>query len=164
MIQYQAYKYVKDIICHFIFLTFTVSYPVGLTRFFFQNQAMSRKLSPNLPNLNGMQDSHRWVNNIFLPLIHNPYHSSYLLNTWSKVLGLPRMRQIRRKYSAVGCVLPHELKNTFVLHNVHCKKKYGFDQEDQTNYLSSWRATTNTSALKHHSEFLNFSYEPSSTQ
>ncbi|ETE59811.1 Polycystic kidney disease and receptor for egg jelly-related protein, partial [Ophiophagus hannah] len=163
MIQYLAYKYVKDMICHFIFLAliFTISHPINISTTFFYNRAMSRKFSRNLPNLNVAQDVYRWVNNNFLPLIHNSDHPSYLTNTWSKILGLPRMRQIRRK-SADRCVLPHEVKNIFLLHDVHCKNKYGFSQEDQTNYMGSWSTPTDTSVPKNHAEFLGFSYEPSS--
>ncbi|XP_034296301.1 polycystin family receptor for egg jelly-like [Pantherophis guttatus] len=165
MVQYLAYKYIKDMICHFIFLAliFTISHPIDVTTAFFYNQSISRKFSPYLPDLNGAQDVYRWINNSFVPLMHNPYHPSYLLNSWSKILGLPRMRQIRKK-SADRCALPHELKNIFLLHNVHCKNKYGFSQEDQTNYVGSWSTPTDTSVPKSHAEFLGFSYEPSSSQ
>ncbi|XP_032077760.1 polycystic kidney disease and receptor for egg jelly-related protein-like [Thamnophis elegans] len=165
LIQYLAYKYVKDMICHFIFLglIFAISHPIDVTAAFFYNRAMSREFSPDLPDLNGAQDVYRWVNKSFLPLIHNPYHPSYLPISGSKILGLPRMRQIRKKY-ADRCLLPYELKNMFLLANIQCKNKYGFSQEDQSNYVGSWSTPTDTSVPKNHAEFLGFSYEPSSAQ
>ncbi|XP_070610814.1 polycystin family receptor for egg jelly-like [Erythrolamprus reginae] len=165
LVQYLAYKYVKDMICHFIFLAliFLISHPIDVTNAFFYNRAISRKFSTGLANLNDAQDVYRWVNNSFLPLIHNPYHPSYLLNTRSKILGLPRMRQIRTK-SLERCALPHELKNIFLLYTVRCKDKYGSSQEDETNYEGSWSTPSDKSHPKNRAEFLGFSYEPSSSQ
>ncbi|XP_063164774.1 polycystin family receptor for egg jelly-like [Candoia aspera] len=166
MIQYLAYKFVKDMICHFIFLTLilTISHPIDVTRSFHYNQDMYRKFSPNLTMLKGTLDVYNWVNDSFLPLIHNADHPSFLLDSWSQVLGLPRMRQIRSKYSAVKCLLPHSLKNTFIMHTFRCQKKYGLDPEDQANYLGSWAAPTNAPIPRHSAEFLGFSYEPSAAK
>ncbi|XP_061438752.1 polycystin family receptor for egg jelly-like [Rhineura floridana] len=159
-----GYIFVKNMIGHFVFLylILTTTHPTETNSSFYYNQAMHKKFSLGLSKVHAIEDIYRWVKSVFLPLIHNDHQPTYLSETWSKVLGLPRMRQIRAKHSEVKCVYPHGLTNTFVTDS-HCQNQYGIDPEDQTDYLGSWSIPVNSS-VSNPTSFLGFTYEQSIDQ
>nr|XP_020641422.1 polycystic kidney disease and receptor for egg jelly-related protein-like isoform X2 [Pogona vitticeps] len=161
-----GYIFVKNMLCHLVFLTLILNatHPAEITNSFYYNQLMYNRFSVGLSKVHTIEDIYNWVKDIFVPLIHNEYQPTYLLNTWSKVLGLPRMRQIRSTDSISTCYFPHGLANTYILSGTHCQKKYGIDPEDQTNYFGSWAMPVNSSVPNDSSGFLGFTFEHPTTQ
>ncbi|XP_020641421.3 polycystin family receptor for egg jelly-like [Pogona vitticeps] len=161
-----GYIFVKNMLCHLVFLTLILNatHPAEITNSFYYNQLMYNRFSVGLSKVHTIEDIYNWVKDIFVPLIHNEYQPTYLLNTWSKVLGLPRMRQIRSTDSISTCYFPHGLANTYILSGTHCQKKYGIDPEDQTNYFGSWAMPVNSSLPNYSSGFLGFTFEHPTTQ
>ncbi|XP_062991094.1 polycystin family receptor for egg jelly [Elgaria multicarinata webbii] len=160
-IQHQAFVFIKDVICHFVFLILIlqIAYSMENTTSFYYNQDIHNKFSLGLTDVNKVEHIYIWLREIFLPLIHNDHRSSYLSNTWSKILGLPRMRQIRAKNTKKECFYPHSFINKFVISKSHCLHKYGLDQEDQRDHLESWTNPANTSVSNNISNFSGFTYQ-----
>ncbi|KAJ7329438.1 hypothetical protein JRQ81_015612 [Phrynocephalus forsythii] len=165
-IKHLGYIFVKNMVCHLIFLTLilTATHSAEITNSFYYNKVMYNKFSVGLSKVSSKEDIYNWVKDIFVPLIHNDYHPTYLVDTWSKVLGLPRMRQIRSTGSVITCYFPHGLANTYMLSGIHCHKKYGIYPEDQSDYLGSWTMPINRSVPSDSSSFLGFTFEHSTAQ
>ncbi|XP_053109631.1 polycystin family receptor for egg jelly-like [Hemicordylus capensis] len=165
-IQHQAFIFIKDVICHFVFLILilNIAYSMENTTSFYYNQDILNKFSPGLSDVGKIEHIYMWLNDIFLPSIHNDYHPTYLSESWSKILGLPRMRQIRAKNVKKECFYPHSFVNKFVISKSHCLHKYGHDPEDQRDYLGSWTNQANKSVYNHFNDFSGFTYEANSDQ
>ncbi|XP_048371306.1 polycystic kidney disease and receptor for egg jelly-related protein-like [Sphaerodactylus townsendi] len=159
--QHLAFVFVKDIICHLIFSScvLSIAYSVDTTTSFRYNQAIYEKFSVNLSQVNRLEDVYTWTSNVFVPLIHNDDQPTYLLDTWSKILGLPRMRQIRASSARKTCFHSHSFVNSFLVNESHCRYKYGKDPEDETDYIGSWTIPMNKSTSKHSSSFQGFTFE-----
>ncbi|XP_034994362.2 polycystin family receptor for egg jelly-like [Zootoca vivipara] len=156
-----GYTLAKNMVCHFVFLTLILKYahPTETTKSFRYNQFMRNTFSLGLSEVNKVEDIYRWVKNILLPLIHNDYQPTYLSETWSKVLGLPRMRQIRGVHSDRACTNLHRFQKAF-LTDVHCVRRYGSDPEDQADYNGSWLAPVSR-PVADPTSFSGYTYEQS---
>uniref|UniRef100_A0A670HPE7 Polycystin family receptor for egg jelly n=1 Tax=Podarcis muralis TaxID=64176 RepID=A0A670HPE7_PODMU len=130
-----GYILAKNMVCHFVFLALILKYthPTETTSSFHYNRFMRKKFSLGLSEVNKVEDIYKWVKKILLPLIHNDYQPTYLSETWSKVLGSPRMRQIRGIHSDRACTYLHSFQKAF-LTDIHCVHRYGGDPEDQADY------------------------------
>ncbi|XP_016849672.2 polycystin family receptor for egg jelly-like isoform X1 [Anolis carolinensis] len=160
-IKHLSYAYVRNMFCHLFFfaLILTVAHPAEITSLYYSNQYMTEKLSVDLSKVITIEDVYTWVKNVFLPLIHNDDEPTYLSGTWYKILGLPRMRQIRSKSSPTKCSFPYGLTNTLSMNDIHCRKKYGIDPEDQADYLGSWSIPAKRAIPIDSPGFLGFIYE-----
>lgn len=159
-IRHQAFVFLKDVICHFVFLILilNIAYSMEITTSFYYNQDMNSKLSEGLFEVSKIKEIYLWLKQVFLRLIHNDLKPTFLPETWSKILGLPKMRQIRAKHTKKECFYPHSFVNKFVISKSHCLHKYGADEEDQRNYLGSWKNPVNKSAVNHFGNFTGFTY------
>ncbi|XP_070804066.1 polycystin family receptor for egg jelly-like [Pituophis catenifer annectens] len=159
-IRHQAFVFLKDVLCHFVFLILilNIAYSMENTRSFYYNQDMKSKLSKGLFEVSKIKEIYLWLKEVFLELIHNPLKPNFLPDTWSKILGLPKMRQIRAERSEKECFYPHSFVNKFVISKSHCLHKYGVDEEDHRNYLGSWKNPVNESVVNHLGNFTGFTY------
>ncbi|KAK9399283.1 polycystic kidney disease and receptor for egg jelly-related protein [Crotalus adamanteus] len=159
-IRHQAFVFLKDVICHFVFLILilNIAYSMENTTSFYYNQDMNSKLSEGLFEVSKIKEIYLWLKEVFLQLIHNDLKPTFLPETWSKILGLPKMRQIRAKHTKKECFYPHSFVNKFVISKSHCLHKYGADEEDQSDYLGSWKNPVNKSTLNHFGNFTGFTY------
>lgn len=157
-----AFVFIRNIIVHIIFSSCVLSfvYSTNITTSFYYKQAIYNKLSLNLSQANKLEDVYTWTHNVFVPLIHNDYHPTYLSDTWSKILGLPRMRQKRGISAEKACFDPHSsYLHHHLLNESHCHQQYGIDPEDKADYIGSWATPTHKSTSKHPSSFQGFTYE-----
>uniref|UniRef100_A0A8D0BLQ7 Polycystic kidney disease and receptor for egg jelly-related protein n=1 Tax=Salvator merianae TaxID=96440 RepID=A0A8D0BLQ7_SALMN len=162
-VKLRGYIFFKNMICHFIFLILilTVANPTEVTNCFYFNQLMYTKFSHGLSNVRTIENIYTWVKNVFLPLIHNDRQPSHLSKTWSKIIGLSRMRQIRSKYSQTKCIDQYH-QDSFsgtLLGNIRCRKRYGIDTEDKADYLGSWTAPLTAPISNPSSKQSGFTYE-----
>nr|XP_056718286.1 polycystin family receptor for egg jelly-like [Euleptes europaea] len=160
--QHLASVFIKDIIVHIIFTScvLIIAYSTETTASFYYNQAIYNKFSLNLSQVNKLEDVYTWTSSVFVPLIHNDYQPTYLSDTWSKILGLPRMRQIRATNTGKTCFHSHSFVNSFLANESHCRYKYGIDPEDEADYVGSWTVPVNKPTFKHPRSFQGFTYEP----
>ncbi|XP_025032724.1 polycystic kidney disease and receptor for egg jelly-related protein [Python bivittatus] len=159
-IRHQAFVFLKDVICHFVFLLLilNIAYSMENTTSFYYNQDMNMKLSDGLSKISKVDEIYLWLTEVFVPLIHNDLKPTFLPETWSKILGLPKMRQIRARNSKKECFYPHSFINKFVISKSHCLHRYGFDEEDHRNYLGSWKNPVNKSTANGLGNFTGFTY------
>ncbi|KAJ7329437.1 hypothetical protein JRQ81_015611 [Phrynocephalus forsythii] len=159
--QHLAFVFVKDIICHLIFSSciLAVAYSIEPTTTFYYNKAIYNKFSPGLSKVNKLEHIYMWMSNVFVPLIHNDYEPTYLSESWSKIIGLPRMRQVRAKNTKKACFPSHSFVNKYVISKSHCRHNYNTDEEDQSDYLGSWTNPANQSVPNHSSSFQGFTYQ-----
>ncbi|XP_042325589.1 polycystic kidney disease and receptor for egg jelly-related protein-like [Sceloporus undulatus] len=160
-IQHQAFVFIKDVVCHFVFLILilNIAYSMENTTSFYYNLDIHNKFSQGLSHVNKVDDIYTWLRKVFLPLIHNDYQPTYLSETWSKILGLPRMRQVRAKNTKKDCFYPHSFVNKFVISKSHCLHKYGLDKEDDRDYLGSWINPDNSSVSNNFTDTSGFTYQ-----
>ncbi|XP_066487737.1 polycystin family receptor for egg jelly-like [Tiliqua scincoides] len=159
--QHLAFVFVKDIVCHIVFSScvFSLTYETETTTAFYYNQIIYKKFSPGLSNVNKLEHIYMWMNDVFVPLIHNDYYPTYLSDTWSKILGSPRMRQKRAKNITKTCFSPRNYFNNLMISKTHCRYQHDVDPEDQTDYLGSWTAPTTESTSNHSSSYKGFTYQ-----
>ncbi|XP_066489047.1 polycystin family receptor for egg jelly-like [Tiliqua scincoides] len=161
-VKFQAYMFTKDLVCHFVFLSLILIWSDSseTTSSFYYNQHIRSKFSFGLSKVDKTEDIYTWMRDVFLPLIHNDYQPTYISETWSKILGLPRMRQIRAKDMKKDCFQTLYLIRP-VANKTHCHHLYGIDPEDQADYLGSWTMPANHPVSRTYNGFLGFTYEQS---
>ncbi|XP_015282713.1 PREDICTED: polycystic kidney disease and receptor for egg jelly-related protein [Gekko japonicus] len=159
-IQRQAFVFIKDVICHFIFLILILNIACSIenSTSFYYNQDIHTKFSRGLDDISKLEHVYTWLKNVFLHLIHNIDHPTYLSKSWSKILGLPRMRQIRAKNTSKECFHSRSLVNRFLIRNSHCLHKYGQDPEDRQDHLGLWTDFANRSDSNLFSNFSGYTY------
>ncbi|XP_042325588.1 polycystic kidney disease and receptor for egg jelly-related protein-like [Sceloporus undulatus] len=159
--QHLAFVFVKDIICHLLFSSciLAIAYSTEPTNSFYYNKAIYNKFSPGLSKINKLEHIYIWMSNVFVPLIHNDYQPTYLSESWSKILGLPRMRQVRAQNIEKACFPAHNFANTYMISKSHCRPNYNTDPEDQSDYLGSWDVPTNRSISNNSNDFQGFTYQ-----
>ncbi|XP_066846387.1 polycystin family receptor for egg jelly [Anser cygnoides] len=164
-IKAKAFIFIRDFISHLVFLALVLhfAYSSENTNVFHYNQFIQNQFSPRLSPVDKIEDIYTWMDDIFLPLIHNNVQPSFLPESWSKIIGLPRMRQIRAKQTEKKCFHPHSFVNKFVISESHCLHKYGRDTEEKGDYAGSWSKISNQSVSKDASSRLGFTYQPNRT-
>ncbi|XP_074859412.1 polycystin family receptor for egg jelly [Carettochelys insculpta] len=160
-IKTKAFIFLKDIVSHFVFLTLVlnIAYSTENTNSFYYNQVIHKQFSLKLSSVNKLEHIYMWVNNVFLPLIHNNQQPTFLPDSWSKILGLPRMRQVRAKITEKKCFHPHSFVNKFVISKSHCLHKYGSDPQEKGDYVGSWTKGANRSVTNDISNYVGFTYQ-----
>ncbi|XP_067387024.1 polycystin family receptor for egg jelly [Emydura macquarii macquarii] len=165
-IKSKAFIFLKDVVSHFVFLTLVlnIAYSTENTNSFYYNQIIHKQFSLTLSNVDKLEHIYLWVSNVFLPLIHNNHQPTFLSDSWSKILGLPRMRQVRAKSTKKKCFHPHSFVNKFVISKSHCLHKYGSDPEERGDYVGSWTKDANGSVTSDTSNYVGFTYQSNRNQ
>ncbi|XP_016849671.2 polycystin family receptor for egg jelly [Anolis carolinensis] len=160
-IQRQAFVFIKDVVCHFVFLILilNIAYSMENTTSFYYNQDIHNKFSNGLSRVNKVEDIYTWLRKVFLPLIHNDDQPTYLSETWSKILGVPRMRQVRAKITKKACFYQQSFVHKFVISKSHCLHKYGIDEENQRDHLGSWTLPADKPVLNNFTNISGFTYQ-----
>ncbi|XP_070610817.1 polycystin family receptor for egg jelly-like [Erythrolamprus reginae] len=158
--QHLAFVFIKDIICHLIFTFFilAVVYSTPPTILFYHNKVIHDKFNLGLSKVTKLEDIYSWMSDTFVPLIHNNFHPTYLSDSWSKILGLPRMRQVRGLHLERPCFPPRHFANNYLIGQRSCHN-FARDPEDQKHYLGSWNKPINMSVSKHVANFQGFTYQ-----
>ncbi len=161
-IKAKAFIFIKDVIGHLVVLAVVLclAYSTVNTNSFHYNQFIRNQFSPRLPAVVKLADIYTWVNDTFLPLIHNDVQPTFLTDSSSKIIGLPRMRQVRAKGTEKTCFHPHSFVNKFVISKSHCLHKYGRDLEEKGDYAGTWTKVANRSFSKETSSYPGFTYQP----
>ncbi|XP_042694315.1 polycystic kidney disease and receptor for egg jelly-related protein-like [Centrocercus urophasianus] len=161
-IKVRAFIFIKDVIGHLVVLAVVLcfAYSTENTNSFHYNQFIRNQFSPRLPAVVKLADIYTWVNDTFLPLIHNDVQPTFLTDSSSKIIGLPRMRQVRAKGTEKTCFHPHSFVNKFVISKSHCLHKYGRDLEEKGDYAGTWTKVANRSFSEETSSYPGFTYQP----
>ncbi|OXB56819.1 hypothetical protein ASZ78_005787 [Callipepla squamata] len=95
----KAFIFIKDITGHLVVLVLVLyfAYSTENHNSFHYNHFIQNQFSPRLSAVVKLEDIYMWVNDTFLPLIHNDVQPTFLTDSSSKIIGLPRMRQVRAK-------------------------------------------------------------------
>ncbi|XP_068955414.1 polycystin family receptor for egg jelly [Petaurus breviceps papuanus] len=158
-IKKRAIVFLRNIVNHFVFLGLLLCM-VSLARHshsFHHSQTVRRQLSTDLEKVRELNDTYTWLTGVLLPLVHNGQHPTFLSNTWSRILGLPRMRQVRAKSTRTSCFLSGTVANRLMKKGIHCQYQYSQFMEDRKNYGRFWTAPTESSV---DSRPVSFTYEP----
>ncbi|XP_027710156.1 polycystic kidney disease and receptor for egg jelly-related protein [Vombatus ursinus] len=158
-IKKRAIVFLRNIVNHFIFLALLlcIAALTGFSHSFHHNQAVRSQFSTSLRKVRELNDTYRWLTGVLLPLVHNSQNPAFLSNSWSRVLGLPRMRQVRAKSIGKSCFLSGTTANRLMQKGIHCQRGYSPHMEDRKNYERFWAAPTDSSV---NSRPVSFTYEP----
>ncbi|XP_074446202.1 polycystin family receptor for egg jelly [Larus michahellis] len=167
-IQAKAFIFIKGLISHLVFLTLLLNfaYSTENDNSFHYNQFIRDQFSPRLSSVNKLEHIYVWVKDLFLPLMHNDIQPTFLPESWSKIIGLPRMRQVRAKATEKKCFHPHSFVNNFVISKSHCLHKYGSDIPEKGDYTGTWTNVANQSVsrdAKDASSYSGFIYQRNRT-
>ncbi|GAB0177282.1 polycystic kidney disease and receptor for egg jelly-related protein [Grus japonensis] len=149
-IKVKAFIFTKSFISHLVFLTLLLNfaYSTENAKSFHYNQFIYNQFSLRLSSVDKLEHIYGWVKDLFLPLIHNDIQPTFLPESWSKIIGLPRMRQVRAKGTEKKCFHPHSFGNNFVISKSHCLHKYGTDIPEKGDYAGAWTKVANQSVSK----------------
>ncbi|NXI42649.1 PKDRE protein, partial [Galbula dea] len=164
-IKAKALIFITGFISHLVFFTLLLNFAYSneTANRFHYNQFIRNQFSPRLSRADKLDHIYRWVKDSFLPLIHNDIQPTFLPDSWSKIIGLPRMRQVRAKDTKKKCFDPHSFVNNFVISKSHCLHKYGTDIPEKENYAGTWTKLANQSFSKDASSYSGFTYQPNKT-
>ncbi|KFP14076.1 Polycystic kidney disease and receptor for egg jelly-related protein, partial [Egretta garzetta] len=164
-IKVKAFIFTKGFISHLVFLTLLLNfaYSTENANSFHYNRFIHNQFSPRLSSVDKLEHIYVWVKDLFLPLIHNDIQPTFLPESWSKIIGLPRMRQVRAKGTEKKCFRPHSFVNNFVISKSHCLHKYGRDTPEKRNYAGTWTKVANQSVSKDARSYGGFTYQRNRT-
>ncbi|XP_036616775.1 polycystic kidney disease and receptor for egg jelly-related protein-like [Trichosurus vulpecula] len=158
-IKKRAIVFLRNIVIHFVFLALLLCI-TSLARHshsFHHNQAVRSQFSTNLEKVRELNDTFKWLTTVLLPLVHNRQHPTFLSNSWSRILGLPRMRQVRSKSIRKSCFLSGTAANRLMKKGIRCQHQYSWLMEDRKNYGRFWTTPADSSV---DSRLVSFTYEP----
>ncbi|KFO85930.1 Polycystic kidney disease and receptor for egg jelly-related protein, partial [Buceros rhinoceros silvestris] len=161
----KASSFTKGFVSHLVFLTLLLhfAYSNENTNSFHYNQFIQNQFSPRLSRVDKLEQIYAWVKGSFLPLIHNDIQPTFLPESSSKIIGLPRMRQVRAQGTEKKCFSPHSFGKNFVISRSHCLHKYGSDIPEKGDYAGSWTRLANQSASRDASSYGGFTYQRNRT-
>ena len=109
----KALTFAKSFISHLAFLTLLLNfaYSTENANSFHYNQFIHNQFSPRLASADKLEHIYVWVKDSFLPLIHSDIQPTFLPESWSKIIGLPRMRQLRAEGTEKKCSRPLSFAN-----------------------------------------------------
>ncbi|NXJ89901.1 PKDRE protein, partial [Corythaixoides concolor] len=164
-IKVKAFIFTKDFITHLVFLTLlsNFAYSTENADSFRYNRFIHNQFSPRLSSVDKLERIYVWVKDSFLPLIHNDIQPTFLPESGSKIIGLPRMRQVRAKSTEKKCFHPHSFVNNYVISKSHCLHKYGSDIPERGDYAGTWTKVANQSVSKDASSYGGFTYQRNRT-
>ncbi|XP_043820940.1 polycystic kidney disease and receptor for egg jelly-related protein [Dromiciops gliroides] len=158
-IKKRAIVFLRNIASHFIFVALLLCI-TSLSRHsysFHYNQAVHNQFSVKLEKVRELNDTYRWLTDVLLPLVHNSQNPTFLFNSWSRILGLPRMRQMRAKSPRKSCFLSGTAANRLMKKGIHCQSQYSWGMEDRKNYGRFWTVPSDSSVGVRP---VSFTYEP----
>ncbi|KAM4838337.1 polycystin family receptor for egg jelly [Urocitellus parryii] len=143
-IRRRAILFLSYLLTHFIFLALLLLLIALLrhTDSFYYNQFIRDQFSVDLAAVTKLQDIYRWLDGVLLPLFHNDLNPTFLIDSSSKILGLPLLRQVRAKAGERVCLPSENFVENSISKEIHCRPKYGTDPEDTKNYSSFWNAVS----------------------
>ncbi|XP_005379562.1 PREDICTED: polycystic kidney disease and receptor for egg jelly-related protein isoform X2 [Chinchilla lanigera] len=158
-IRRRAVLFVSYIVTHCIFLALLFLFIILLrhTDSFYYNKFILDRFSTDLAAVTKLEDIYKWLNLVLLPLFHNDQNPTFLPDSSSKILGLPRMRQVRAKPTGKTCPLAKRFMQNSMAGEIHCHPKYGADPEDTRNYSRFW-SEVNKQAMDRNTD--GFTYKP----
>ncbi|NXA53841.1 PKDRE protein, partial [Nothocercus julius] len=161
----KALVFLKDVISHLVFLTLilNLAYFTENTNSFYYNQFIHDQFSARLSSVDKLENIFTWVNDVFLPLLHNDIQPTFLSDSCSKTIGLPRMRQVRAKDTEKKCFRPGSFVNKYVISKSHCLHNYGSDTQEKGDYAGTWIKTAKEYVSKDASSYTGFTYLPNKT-
>ncbi|XP_010001322.1 PREDICTED: polycystic kidney disease and receptor for egg jelly-related protein [Chaetura pelagica] len=164
-IKAKAFTCTIGFISHLVFLTLLLNSACSSenTNSFLYNRFIHSQVSPRLSSVEKLDHIYVWVKDVLLPLIHNEIQPTFLPDSWSKIIGLPRMRQVRAKGTEKKCFHPYSFLNNFVISKSHCLHKYGSDIPEEGDYAGTWTKLANQSVPKDNSSYSGFTYQPNRT-
>ncbi|KFV42360.1 Polycystic kidney disease and receptor for egg jelly-related protein, partial [Tyto alba] len=164
-IKVKAFIFTKCFISHLVFLILLLNfvYPIEHTNSFHYSKFIYKQFSPQLLEVTKLEHIYVWVKDLFLPLIHNEIQPTFLPGSCSKIIGLPRMRQVRAKNTEKKCFHPHSFVNNFVISKSHCLHKYGSDSPEKGDYAGSWTKVVDHSVSRDASSYSGFTYQQNRT-
>ncbi|KFQ37326.1 Polycystic kidney disease and receptor for egg jelly-related protein, partial [Merops nubicus] len=157
----KAFIFMKDFIGHLVFVTLLLhfAYYTENTKCLHYNLFIRNQFSPRLPSVDRLEHIYVWLKDSFSTLIHSDIQPTFLANSQSKILGLPRMRQVRGKGTETKCLHPHSFVKNFVTRKRHCLHRYGSDTPETGDYAGTWTKIANQSAPKDASSYGGFTYQ-----
>ncbi|KAM4881134.1 polycystin family receptor for egg jelly [Thomomys bottae] len=140
-IRRRALLFLSYVLTHFIFLALLLLLILLLhhTDSYYYNQFIRTHFSAGLTGVTKLGDIYRWLSSVLLPLLHNEQKPAFLLDSSSKILGLPLMRQVRAKPNYKRCPPAQILIQNGIAEKIHCHPEYGIDPEDTKSYSSHWK-------------------------
>ncbi|XP_069909147.1 polycystin family receptor for egg jelly-like isoform X1 [Oryctolagus cuniculus] len=158
-IKRRAFLFLSYILIHFIFLVLLLLLIVLLrhTDSFYYNQFIRDRFSVDLASVTKLEDIYRWLESVLVPLFHNDQNPTFLLDSSSKILGLPLMRQVRAKSGEKMCLPTANFVQNSNIKEIRCRPQYGVDPEDTKNYSSFWNEVTKRQTGKNTT---GFTYKP----
>ncbi|XP_043943175.1 polycystic kidney disease and receptor for egg jelly-related protein [Protopterus annectens] len=171
-----ATAYLKCVMSHFIILVL-VTYLANFhenVNYFYNNQIIQHQFSFAFLDVKDINSIYTWLTETFLTQIHNDKKTTFLNNSRAKILGLPRMRQVRAAKENVKCFQKYifvylskqwNIQNAMFtylskLWNTTCQAKYGPRFEDHNSYFNSWQNIDKTSTEKNIYRYNGYVYEP----
>ncbi|XP_009951778.1 PREDICTED: polycystic kidney disease and receptor for egg jelly-related protein [Leptosomus discolor] len=164
-IKVKAFIFMKGFTSHLVFLILLLNFACSAenAKSFHYNRFIHNQFSPRLSSVDKLEHIYVWVKDWFLLLIHNDIQPTFLPESWSKIIGLPRMRQVRAKGTEKKCFHPHSFVNNFVISKSHCLHKYGRDIPEKGDYSGTWTKAANQSDSKDASSYSGFTYQRNRT-
>uniref|UniRef100_A0A8D0KQL3 Polycystin family receptor for egg jelly n=1 Tax=Strix occidentalis caurina TaxID=311401 RepID=A0A8D0KQL3_STROC len=164
-IKAKAFTFTKGFISHLVFLILLLNfaYSTENANSFHYNRFIHNQFSPRLSGVLKPEHIYVWVKDLFLPLVHNEMQPAFLPESRSKIIGLPRMRQVRAKNTEKKCFHPHSFVNNFVISKSHCLHKYGSDIPEKGDYAGTWTKVANQSLSQEASSYGGFTYHQNRT-
>ncbi|XP_067904987.1 polycystin-1-like protein 2 [Heterodontus francisci] len=132
-IEKKMYAMIQKILVHLVFLSLllTIAYGEQNPNSFYLNRAINQTFTPSFNVIRSNNDFYTWANKSLLPNLYGS-HKGFITDGYSKLLGSPRIRQVRVK--KLDCPALKILKNIVQ----KCEVPYSFDEEDMSNYREQW--------------------------
>ncbi|XP_067554830.1 polycystin family receptor for egg jelly [Pseudorca crassidens] len=158
-IKRRAFLFLSYILTHFMFLALLLSLVTLLrhTDGFYYNRFIRDQFSVDLASVTKLEDIFRWLNSVLLPLLHNDLRPTFLPESSSKILGLPRMRQVRAQPGEKTCLPAKHFTQDSLKREIHCHPEYGTDPEDTKSYSGLWNRVSKRAVDK---TTKGFTYKP----
>ncbi|XP_069757368.1 polycystin-1-like protein 2 isoform X2 [Narcine bancroftii] len=134
----KMYARIQEILVHLVFLSLllTVAYGEQNHNSFHLNSIINQTFAPSFSHIQSINDFYFWANTLLLPKLYGSY-KGFLTDGYSKLLGSPRIQQLRVKQHACPAL---KVLKSFVK---QCEVPYSYDEEDMSNYGERW--TSNVS-------------------
>uniref|UniRef100_A0A8C5N031 Polycystin family receptor for egg jelly n=1 Tax=Leptobrachium leishanense TaxID=445787 RepID=A0A8C5N031_9ANUR len=109
----KVWVFVKNLVSHFmfLFLVLYLEFSRDNVNIFHYNQAIYTQFSRNLKNVDRFNQTYAWLSDVFAPLIHNKERPTFLAESWSHIIGLPRIRRVKTSHCPRSGDTVHSLLN-----------------------------------------------------
>ncbi|XP_055963049.1 polycystin family receptor for egg jelly [Sorex fumeus] len=143
----RALLFLGYVLTHVLFLALLLALvaALGHAGSFHYSRFLRDCFSPGLGAVTELQDVYEWLGRVPVPLFHNEQDPTFLPDSSSKILGLPRLRQVRAEPGKKFCLPAQTLGPGRNRGRVRCHPpESGADREDTRNYSSAWGAVVST--------------------